>query len=585
MFYDAKNKSYWSKQGAFSAPKRSFNENTVRKNTLKELENPNTIYVLGGTPTYIHSSEIYWKAGLTTAENTLRKNLFKLADEQKRLMASKILFINSEWQKILNTLGMTWEEFKKRYTEIYNNYGASANPQYWKVLSLLRKMKTLKTTLRGIRNIKNEAKTPEERARKLIEAGFYAESDIEFTKDGKKIKKYINSETNIEYQAEQAYEKALQELINDPVYKTFREDQKRAIEGIIAYGDNGKKINPPSFDVVAGTLQEKLEAKVFNIINNKTPEEIIALIEGGDKNALDNYIASSLQGKGKNGLQVVNIAGENWGGHKKLNTNIFKADSFDVLTIDGKEISFFSTMKTGQVFDYASKYVEGTPPPVIERFTASLNAPEGLNFVAANDRTNVSAFHKKEGANIQKLMNYVYRNAVVAATSDEIKSFRDYTICYFVWLKLLNEIIGTPVDDYTIPIALKVHDNIYSTADILNKFINADALYFMEKGAGVIRKDSLQDFYTWKYAKDLKNIKRRTKSQKVLNPEGRGDDLYNTKTKAIEALTAFDGSISYKKLYTAIAGVLDSFAISKMKLPTFSTQLTINLDNIQRLLL
>ena len=49
-------------------------------------------------------------------------------------------------------------------------------------------------------------------------------------------------------------------------------------------------------------------------------------------------------------------------------------------------------------------------------------------------------------------------------------------------------------------------------------------------------------------------------------------------------LVAFDGGVSYKKLYNAISHHLETFAISKMRLPTFETQLAINMDNVTRLL-
>ena len=585
MKRNTKIRTYHSSHGSFEAPRTSFNSNTVKAKALSELENPNTIYILGNTPTYLHSSEVYWKAGLATAENTLRKNLFKLADEQKRIMKTKISFIEQQWKELLSCLGMTWPEFQKKYTEIYNQGGTNLNSEYWHVLSLLRQMKTLKTTLRGIKQIKDRASTPEERARQLIEAGFYTEGDIVFSKNGKTIKQYKKSETNIEHKVQQAYDRALKELISSPVYASFREDQKRAIEQIIITGDDGKTVRPPKFDTALGTLQETLEQQVFQMVSG-SPEEIVSIIENNanGKN-LQSYIASCLQGDNKNGLQVVNIAGEKWmKNYKKLNTDIFKADSLDVLTIEGKTISFFSTMKTGQVFDYTKSYVEGQPPPIVERFTASIKAPENLNFSSYNERTNSSSFHKNQGDNIQKLMNYVYRNAVTSATEADIKNFRDYTISYFIWLRLLNEIIGTPKDNYVIPLALKIHDSIYSTADILQQFVNKDALYFMQKGFTAIRKESLQDFYTWKYAQQFKTIKRRSNKQKVLNPEGRGSDLYYSKTKAIEVLVAFDGGVSYKKLYNAISHHLETFAISKMRLPTFETQLAINMDNVTRLL-
>lgn len=49
-----------------------------RRQALVELQNPDTIYMLGKSPVYIHSNQVYYKQGNITAKNLLQKDLDKI---------------------------------------------------------------------------------------------------------------------------------------------------------------------------------------------------------------------------------------------------------------------------------------------------------------------------------------------------------------------------------------------------------------------------------------------------------------------------------------------------------------------------
>lgn len=85
-----------------------------RQDALAELAKPDTVYLLAKEPTYIHSREVYYKAGQTTALSLVENAVNRVYADTQSKIASLIPFLDdqiAQVQKACHKEDLSWEEF------------------------------------------------------------------------------------------------------------------------------------------------------------------------------------------------------------------------------------------------------------------------------------------------------------------------------------------------------------------------------------------------------------------------------------------------------------------------------------------
>ena len=81
----------------------SARSNVRQAGAISELKDPNTIYMLGETPVYVHSHEQYIKQGLKTAKLELSSILTKVVEETKNKISKIIPILEVQTKEIYKT--------------------------------------------------------------------------------------------------------------------------------------------------------------------------------------------------------------------------------------------------------------------------------------------------------------------------------------------------------------------------------------------------------------------------------------------------------------------------------------------------
>lgn len=78
-----------------------------RRQALVELQNESTIYMLGTSPVYIHSNNVYYQQGNLTAKRMLEDDLNKLVATVKSQIQTLCTQIGQEVTNIYSKLGFS----------------------------------------------------------------------------------------------------------------------------------------------------------------------------------------------------------------------------------------------------------------------------------------------------------------------------------------------------------------------------------------------------------------------------------------------------------------------------------------------
>ena len=158
-----------------------------RSRAIAELQNEDTIYILGEDPTYIHSRAVYYNKGRETAIGLLNKGLQKVVSQVHAKINRLTPILDAEVNNIVRSLNMnSWDEFQQWWmNEVQpNSPSLSTNNEALYYLSLLEKIKkqansigTYLTTRKAGRAGKGGDMT-QSGVKKLITAGFV---DVGFT--------------------------------------------------------------------------------------------------------------------------------------------------------------------------------------------------------------------------------------------------------------------------------------------------------------------------------------------------------------------------------------------------------------------
>jgi hypothetical protein len=268
--------------------------------------------------------------------------------------------------------------------------------------------------------------------------------------------------------------------------------------------------------------------------------------------------------------------------YTKLSNTTFKADSFDILNW-GAKISFFSTIKTGEGFDYAS---QKNPNARLSRFTASLSS-SNLDFSKINEHVE-SEVYARDSKELTALFQYVLRNGVAFNAASHISNFQYMIAAYFAWLKILIEIIGNPYSQYTVPIALKMFKDIYNTADIIRLFIGISPLDILN--SKFINMTELKNhFINLNYGRPI--IEEDSKKRKNV-ATGKSNILYKAKAEIIsnellkkdENGNVDNSDVTYEHLYERMLETLNNELkeVALLRLPSLNIRISILTKNIAK---
>lgn len=539
----------------------------VKPRALTELNNPDVIYWMGGHPTYVHSNVKTFQAGIKTATTQMSKFLNKMVQNQQNVLKGAKVFINKEWTKNLNALGLTWQEFEAWWEKVLYKEPPQGQNKYFEFLALLRNIKHLQAAQRKIQDIKNETKNnPKKRAEELLKYGFITSlNDVSGV--GSRTR-YVN--TAAIKQIEAALKVSISQLYSDTEILNFMAQIGDKTAKAILSGANTYPVSISS--TVIGKLQEFLEPKLQDI-GTEITAQVIDNLSNNDRIGAQQ----SVQTHGaKQGIVSVQIAAETSKG--KLNTHLNKADMYDVVTLGDVSIEFLSSLKTGAMFDYTSQIANesGLPNiPIIRQFTATIAAKNG-DFSTVNQHIQNQDYNI-DGSHIRALINYVMRNSVAfkgvsgANSKSTTQPFKEMIVAYLAWLKIVAELIGDPNNTTSIPIAIRNMEKIYNTADIIALFINmSDPLDIFTIGHSLVNISAAKNFYSFKWS-EVENAP---------SPASERMKLYGIKR---DALINKNNKIStYKGLYNEISSTLKNLFWNTLQIPEISTWYQIKLDNLVR---
>lgn len=429
----------------------------IKARALAELSDPNVIVMLGGTPQYIHSTEEYFRQGLDTAIKRMTLHLEALVQEQQAKMRDLIERINTEWRtKLSNAFGPdtfpTFADFKKFWdAQIVHN----PNPnEFMRQMQDLVELKKLKTKIGAMEYKKEQVKkslaaggrTALDEKKMQDALSMFGISVSRVERGGKQIFRYGGNAVPWQRAEEEATQRLVDKIF-DP-NKGLLIHVSAAVDKVIDDFKNGK-ISKIKFDHAAiGSLFEALSEGYYQDImkNPKTHE------------ALD--------------MNITRVAAELASNKDKHDVKTFKADSkIELLSGDEVVMEFFVSDKTGQALDWnqvsQTKTVD-LKTRTIDQFTAAINSAT-LDF-SHFELKGVESFTNNQHE-INSLINYVIANSFAFAGRVSVVQFKEILVLYAAWMKIIAEIVGDE-DISNTPLAIRTLNGLYSTADVLQLFVN-----------------------------------------------------------------------------------------------------------------
>lgn len=448
----------WGKDPAQDIKKFKKSAGTnIKARAIAELSDPNVIVTLGGSPQYIHSTEVYFRQGLDTAIKRMTLHLEALVQEQQARMRDLIARIDAEWKtKLSSAFGPdtfpTFADFKKFWdAQIVHN----PNPnEFMRQMQDLVELKKLKTKIGAMEYKKEQVKkslasggrTALDEKKMQDALSMFGVSVSRVERGGKQVFRYGGNAVPWQRAEEEATQRIVDKLF-DP-NKGLLIHVSAAVDKVIDDFKEGK-ISKIKFDHAAiGSLFEALSEGYYTDImkNPKTHE------------ALD--------------MSITRVAAELAQNEGRHNVKTFKADSkIELLAGDEVVLEFLVSDKTGQSLDWnqvsQTKSVD-LKTRTIDQFTASINSAT-LDF-SNFELENVQSFNNNK-QEINSLINYVIANGFAFAGQVSVVQFKEILVLYAAWMKIISEVVGDE-DIANTPLAVRTLSGLYSTADILQLFVN-----------------------------------------------------------------------------------------------------------------
>lgn len=525
-----KTEPYYQKERARS---KELRERAI----IAELQNPNTIYMLAGEPTYIHSTHKYYEAGLRTAREIATRALTKLISKTKVELNRLIPLLDAELQKVINFSGhSSWDSFLRWWqTEVHPFASDNIDNEALYYLMLLEKIKkqaaSIGTYLYARRskdasgNLNLSART------KLIKAGF-VEADFQGISG-----EIVGSSAAITL-----------------IRQNQRNDLKSLVEWLVP------KINEANDEYgehIKSILQRNLGSNLNNLTNidvNKTFGPMIG--------ELSEYITNMFKVQTAKGAEVTftTVAPEKRKKNKANQTTstqhdthmYYKADTKIDLKMGSVSLSFLSNDKTGMETQFGR---DGKVIGFIDKFTAGLNS----NTLSPKGLTDVDYITWDEiDPNIQDIFLYIVRNSDFMKRQS--KSDKDIILAFFAWAKLITELVGAKQTISTMPIVIRMFNRLYPISDLMRQFNTVQGIDIL----AYVNKSYLNNYY------------------KILKVSGITSAAELRKEKR-EVLRGLKGKATYSKLKAEINSTLRSLNGKIARTTYFSTSFRILLGNVDNL--
>ena len=396
-----------------------------RRQALVELQNPSTIYMLGSSPVYIHSNQVYYQQGNITAKKILQTDLDKIVQTVHAQITPLCTQINQEITNLYTKLGFgSWEEFQKWWeTKVQPSYNGLNKADVNEViyyLALLEQFKKNATKIGAYLYMRKH-----EQGQKLYDEGFIRGSYIE----GQPIKAGPD----------------------DPI-TYIRAEQRKLIKELSAYLE---KIMPSSDKVIDDAINNLLtNAKAGQV--DRTFATQIGQIEEFLSSRIQNLVVDGVQ------ISMKNVAAEKSGGKNSgRSTSNFKGDTSVSVTLGTTQLEFITSDKTGMQYAFGGNY-DASTAATIDRFTAGIDSDtlsiQGIE--SSVDMNDIDPY-------ADDIISYLVRNDNAFGRKD-IEG-KKLVLAFFAWLKLINEIVGTSKD--IVPV-IRMFNRLYRTDDLLKFFLN-----------------------------------------------------------------------------------------------------------------
>ena len=545
-------------RGAYESNKKNFDRTRLLRNSaIKELQKPETVYILGDKVTYIHSTEAYFKSGLQTATAEMSLMLDRLFVSQKRVIKDSIAYINNQWKIKLEPFGLkSFEEYNNLLKRSLQDMGDEHS--YFAAIESLKKAKIAKIKLDQIHSLIHESKlkngTVEENQSRIQEsldkAGIAMVVGIEYDPQGN-FKNYSYSKGDKDIFNSERY---WQKQFIDALQEVLRQNSGRLNQIKKALNDKQIEAIQKGNITASSSITHTDLGNLFEMATNKafaTIEEDGTILEHG-LFIVNQALEKANKGKAKQRNTIKTTA-------KSSSRN--KEDSRVFHVINGKILSFTTSDKTGEIIDHAIKQIDPHVLNTVERFTASLES-SALNLSTFDVGNKVHQIQKEK---VDQLIQYVLRNKGAFNTQVNIKDFQELVVLYLAWLKIVVGIIGNPEDKEQIPLAIRTLNGFTNTAEVLEYFVNMQKATDIKK---YINFSKIKDhFYK---INDSVVI---DKNDKI--------NLYNAKKNELSVIPS-NSSVSYPWLKNKIENQLSSLKTNSGKLKGIDTTFSIELHNLTR---
>lgn len=403
-----------------------------RRQALVELQNPDTIYMLGKSPVYIHSNQVYYKQGNITAKNLLQKDLDKIVAQVHAQIQPLCAQIDQIITNLYSGLGFSsWDEFKSwwevKVQPSYNNFTETDKKDVIYYLALLEQFKKNATKIGAYLYMRKR-----QQGQKLYDEGFIRGTYIE----GQQIKAGPD----------------------DPI-TYIRADQRKLIKEL---GDYLEKIMPKTGSVIDDAIN--------NILANRDAGEVDRTF-ATQIGQIEEFLSSKIQGYIVDGMKISmqNVAAEKSDGKgKSKDVKSFKADTKTIFDLGTTQLEFISSDKTGMQYAFGGN-LDARTAATIDRFTAGIDS-DTLSLKNIQSSVNIDDIDPYA----DDIIGYLVRNDNAFGRKD-IEG-KKLVLAFFGWLKLINEIVGTDKD--IVPV-IRMFNRLYRTDDLLKFFLNKNGLQIL----------------------------------------------------------------------------------------------------------
>ena len=587
-----------TEHGSYNTKHFAYGKNRIRSSAISELQNPDVVYILGGTPTYIHSTEAYFRAGVKTAEAEMNQMLNELVNEQQTKMQERIIYINQRWAEALRTLGYTepaeqaFNKFRKMWLQLLHSDNAK---EYLTALAALSDTKQASVLMVDFDKSIEEAKRKLNSAINSNPEKFSTQDDKntflqnEMSTKGFNIKvEWNDALSHYEYGGDiKEIRKAAQKNAMIAIKHGLQHNagaQLNRLQNIVRSHIPTQLRDDPSLwtnaDAIVGYLKPTEIGDIFEVLDS-------SIIPVGDE-ALINSMGANIAGMFLELVAPEHLDGPTTGeGNetKKIDTLIHLINE----SCSGEVVfSVPVSDKTGAIIDYASKNADGATVNFIDRFTASINSAD-LDFSRLQTGAKSTSLEKHQDK-LLPLFNYVLRNdAAFSGQQNFIQPFKEMIACYIGWLKIVTEIVGNTQAPEEWAMAIRTPHNLYNTATIMETFTHLSNPLDIVRGEHYINVTELKEHF---YKSRL--VEGSGKSMEFVTntvmTAGQRSQLYAIKRNVIDNLVATKQPVTYKNIYNKITAdaqltsVLQGLKANSLRLPPIRTWYQINLGNFMRTL-